>query len=79
MRSPRDCVLLLRGAIVRKIPKENYWELAVFCMDYHSGQNSRGYRLLSKLNPENFSSRLCEELRETDCYQYLIMRYAKTV
>ena len=37
------------------------WELAVFLMDYHSGQWSRGYRLLCKLHPENFSESLCGE------------------
>jgi hypothetical protein len=64
---------------MRKIRKENYWELAVFLMDYHSGQWSRGYRLLCKLRAENFSSALCEELRETECYQYLVSRYADSV
>ena len=64
---------------MRKIRKENYWELAVFCMDYHSGQWSRGYRLLCRLGPANFSSVLCEELRDTETYQYLVSRYAETV
>ena len=49
---------------MRKIPKESYFELAVFLMDYHGGQWSRGYRLLCRLDPSNFSSALCEELRE---------------
>ena len=61
------------------IKKENYWELAVFLMDYHSGQWSRGYRLLCKLNPENFSSSLCEECRNTEIYQYLVENYANRV
>lgn len=64
---------------MRKIAKENYWELAVFLMDYHSGQWSRGYRLLSMLRAENFSSSLCEELRESECYQYLVANYADKV
>ena len=64
---------------MRKIRKENYFELAVFLMDYHGGQWSRGYRLLSRLGPLNFSSSLCEELRDTECYQYLVLRYAQTV
>ncbi len=64
---------------MRKIRKDNYWELAVFLMDYHSGQWSRGYRLLSRLRAENFSSALCDELRETECYQYLVSRYAQSV
>ena len=64
---------------MRKIAKENYWELAVFLMDYHSGQWSRGYRLLSRLQPSNFSASLCEELRDTECYAYLVSRYAAKV
>ena len=64
---------------MKKIPKENYWELAVFLMDYHSGQWSRGYRLLSLLRPQGFSSELCEELRNTEMYQYLVENYADSV
>ena len=64
---------------MKKISKENYFELAVFLMDYHSGQWSRGYRLLCRLRAGNFSSRLCAELRESECYQYLVANYAKTV
>ena len=64
---------------MRKIPKEHYFELAVFLMDYHSGQWSRGYRLLSKLAPSNFSTSLCAELRETECYAHLVANYAQTV
>lgn len=64
---------------MRKIRKENYWELVVFCMDYHSGQWSRGYRLLCRLRPGNFSAALCQELRETKCYQYLVARYSDSV
>jgi len=64
---------------MKKIAKENYWELAVFLMDYHSGQWSRGYRLLCRLNPEGFSSALCEELRESETYQWLVENYANRV
>ena len=64
---------------MRKIRKEDYWSLAVFLMDYHSGQWSRGYRLLCRLDPQNFSSSLCEELREEPIYQYLVDHYAKSV
>jgi hypothetical protein len=53
--------------------------LAVFCMDYHSGQWSRGYRILSRLSPRNISSALCEELRQTDLYNYLVERYSATI
>lgn len=65
---------------MKKIAKENYWELAVFLMDYHSGQWSRGYRLLSKLGLNgNWSSELCAELRDTDTYLYLERKYADKV
>jgi hypothetical protein len=64
---------------MRKIRRSDYFELAVFLMDYHSGQFSRGYRLLSRLNPGNFSSEFCEECRETEVYQYLASHYANKV
>jgi len=62
-----------------KTLKEYRFELAVFLMDYHSGQWSRGYRLLCKLNPQNFSSSFCEEMRETDIYAELVARFAEKV
>jgi hypothetical protein len=55
------------------------FELAVFLMDYHSGQWSRGYRLLCKLNPSNFSTRLCQEMRESETYAALVMKFANKV
>jgi hypothetical protein len=64
---------------MKKIAKENYWELAVFLMDYHSGQWSRGYRLLCRLQAENFSPALCDELRESEVYQHLVANYSGTV
>jgi len=64
---------------MRKIAKENYFELAVFCMHYHSGQNSRGYRLLSRLGLSNLSSRAEEDCVESECYQYLVANYADKV
>ena len=64
---------------MRKIHKDDYFTLAVFLMDYHSGQWSRGYRLLSKLQPSNFSSRMMAEERETEMYQYLVTHYASKV
>jgi hypothetical protein len=53
--------------------------LAVFCMDYHSGQWSRGYRLLCALNPRNFSSDFCEEMRQTYTYKHLVKNYADKI
>lgn len=66
---------------MRKIPKEYYFELAVFCMDYHSNQDSRGYRMLSKLRHEGYR---CTELdiaecRESEIYNYLVETYAKSI
>jgi hypothetical protein len=55
------------------------WELTVFLMDYHGGQWSRGYRLLCRLNPVNFSSRFCEEMRESEVYERLVAKYADKV
>jgi hypothetical protein len=58
---------------------EGRFVLTVFCMDYHGGQWSRGYRLLSRLAPRNFSSALCAELRETELYGYLVKKYANKI
>ena len=55
------------------------FELAVFLMDYHGGQWSRGYRLLSRLSLSNFSFALCKEMRETEVYQALVAKYADKV
>jgi len=64
---------------MRKIAKENYFELAVFCMHYHSGQWSRGYRLLSRLGLRNLSSAAEQEITESECYQWLVEHYADKV
>ena len=65
---------------MRKLAKEYYFELAQFCMDYHSGQWSRGYRILSRLHVGgNWSSQLSEQLRDTEAYQWLVANYAGKV
>ena len=64
---------------MKKLSRDYYWELAVFCMDYHSGQWSRGYRILCRLNIRNFSSELCAELRESEAYQWLVDNYAAKI
>lgn len=64
---------------MKKIAKEDYLELAVFCMHYHSGQWSRGYRLLCKLKPLNVSSALERECEKSEIYQYLVDNYAGDV
>jgi len=63
---------------------KRYWlELYVFCMDYHSGQWSRGYRILSRLSgyyrANVSSSTACKEARESAAYKYLEANYANTV
>ena len=55
------------------------FELAVFLLDYNSGQWSRGYRLLSRLAPSNFSSSFCEEMRDTVVYEELVQKFADKV
>lgn len=65
---------------MRKIHKEDYFELAQFLMDYHSGQWSRGYRLLCKLKVGgNWSSRFSRELQNTEIYLHLVANYAGKV
>jgi hypothetical protein len=68
---------------VRIFTPEFRFALLVFLSDYHGGQWSRGYRLLSKIQsrwkPRNITSELCAELRETEEYQYLVDRYADKV
>lgn len=64
---------------MRKLSKEYYWELAQFCMDYHGGQWSRGYRIMCRLRPANFSSFLSQELRESEAYMWLVDNYADKI
>jgi len=75
-----DTVGIQECSDMKKLSKEYYFELAVFLMDYHGGQWSRGYRLLSRLSPRSgFSSAFCEECRESEAYQWLVANYAKSV
>jgi hypothetical protein len=68
---------------MKKIPREYYLELAVWLSHYHSGQWSRGYRLLSKLMfpPWNASwtSNFEKEAEESEVYQHLTANYANKV
>ena len=64
---------------MKKLAKEYYFELAVFCMHYHSGQSSRGYRILSKLGLSNLSSSAEHEIMESEAYQWLVVNYADKV
>jgi len=55
------------------------FELAVFLMDYHGGQWSRGYRLLCRMRADNFSASFCAEMRDTEMYSALVAKYANKV
>lgn len=63
---------------MKKIPKDQYLELAVFLAHFHSGQWSRGYRLLSKLRAR-WSSSFEREAEKSEIYQYLVVHYAGKV
>jgi len=63
---------------MRKLSREYYFELAVFCMDYHSGQWSRGYRILSRLHAR-LSDSCIAECRESEAYAWLVRHYADKV
>lgn len=64
---------------MKKIRKEHYFELAVFLMHFHSGQWSRGYRILSRLKVHNISSALERECEQSEIYDYLVSNYAGLV
>lgn len=57
--------------------------LYVFLCDYHSGQYSRGYRLLSKIvqawSPRNIDGDMMAEIRETEEYLELEAKFADKV
>jgi hypothetical protein len=63
---------------MKKIRKHDYLELAVFLAHYHSGQWSRGYRLLSKLQAR-WTSAFEREAEQSEIYQYLVAHYANRV
>jgi hypothetical protein len=63
---------------VRQLRQARF-ELTVFLLDFHSGPWSRGYRLLCRLQPENFSASFCEEMRDTEMYSALVAKYANKV
>lgn len=56
--------------------------LYVFLCDYHSGQWSRGYRLLSKISAAwhpRINSECMSEIRETDEYLALELKFKNKV
>jgi hypothetical protein len=63
---------------MKKIRKEDYFTLAIFCAHYHSGQWSRGYRLLCKLRAK-WSSNDEREAEEDGLYLYLVANYGDKI
>jgi hypothetical protein len=63
---------------MKKVHKSDYLELAVFLAHHHSGQWSRGYRLLCKLRAR-WSSNFEREAEQSEIYQYLAANYAHSV
>jgi hypothetical protein len=45
------------------------------CCDYHSGQGSRGYRIMSRISRRGIKIVDSNELRDSECYLYLESRY----
>lgn len=56
---------------------ELYFTLYVICSDYHSGQWSRGYRILSRLwrMGMNLTDSCFTDIRDGDLYHELVQRY----
>ncbi len=63
---------------MRKLSKVYYFELCVFLMDYHSGQWSRGYRILSKFHAW-LTDECINECRESEAYAWLVTNYGGKV
>ena len=52
----------------------------VYCMDYHGGQWSREYRILSKISTQYklwLSDNMIDEMRESPVYLNLVDKYQK--
>ena len=66
---------------MKKIRKEDYFYLVIFLAHYHSGQWSRGYRLLCRLTKHgcNYTSAFEREAEQSECYLYLVANYANKV
>lgn len=63
---------------MKKIRKCDYLELAVWLSHFHSGQWSRGYRILSKLRAR-WSSSFEREAEQSEIYHYLTANFANKV
>ena len=46
------------------------------CCDYHSGQWSRGYRIMSRISRLGIRIVDSDEIRESECYKYLEAKYS---
>lgn len=69
---------VIESKVMRKIHKADYFVLAIFLAHYHSGQWSRGYRLLSKLRAQ-WTSEFEREAEQSEIYSYLVENYAAKV
>jgi hypothetical protein len=67
---------------MKKIKRSDYLELIVFLSHHHSGQWSRGYRLMSRMMSTyraSWTSNFEREAKESEIYQYLQANYANKV
>lgn len=67
---------------MKKIRKVDYLELIVFLSHHHSGQWSRGYRIMSRLIDRyraSWTSAFERQAEESEIYQYLVQHYATKV
>lgn len=67
---------------MRKIKRADYLELIVFLSHYHSGQWSRGYRLMSRMISQyraHWTSGFEQQAEQSEIYQYLQANYANKV
>lgn len=58
---------------------ELIFALYQLCCDYHSGQWSRGYRIMSRISRLGIKVVDSEEIREGECYQYLESKYSNVL
>lgn len=65
------------GNAIRFERAELLFALYQLCCDYHSGQWSRGYRIMSRISRLGIRIVDVTEIRESECYQYLEDRYSK--
>jgi hypothetical protein len=55
---------------------ELYFALCQLCCDYHSGQWSRGYRLMSRISRFGVRITNADDIRDTELYLQLEAKYA---